>query len=179
MKISMALLLTLIFGMALLSGCTSTGGGPGDGEDTAAGTAVGSGTDGGTSTSAAGGSGAWSASALEDPNSPLYEKVVCFDFDRAEIRPEYVDTLRAHAEYLVNSPATRLTIEGHCDERGSREYNIALGERRADSVKRFLEAEGVSPVQLETVSYGEERPVALGHDEDAWAKNRRAELVYQ
>ncbi|WP_419630842.1 peptidoglycan-associated lipoprotein Pal, partial [Thiolapillus sp.] len=133
----------------------------------------------GTNTSAAGGGGAWTGSPLEDPNSPLYEKVVYFDFDTAEIRPEYVDTLRAHAEYLVNTPSARLVIEGHCDERGSREYNIALGERRADSVKRFLEAEGVSPVQLETVSYGEERPVDLGHNEEAWAKNRRAELVYQ
>ncbi|WP_457666478.1 peptidoglycan-associated lipoprotein Pal [Thiolapillus sp.] len=170
----MFLLLTLIFSMALLSGCSSTGG-PQDEEG--AGTEMGAGS--GTNTSAAGGGGAWTGSPLEDPNSPLYEKVVYFDFDTAEIRPEYVDTLRAHAEYLVNTPSARLVIEGHCDERGSREYNIALGERRADSVKRFLEAEGVSPVQLETVSYGEERPVDLGHNEEAWAKNRRAELVYQ
>ncbi|HEC05296.1 peptidoglycan-associated lipoprotein Pal [Thiolapillus sp.] len=174
MKKTMFLLLTLIFSMALLSGCSSTGG-PQDEEG--AGTEMGGGS--GTNTSAAGGGGAWTGSPLEDPNSPLYEKVVYFDFDTAEIRPEYVDTLRAHAEYLVNTPSARLVIEGHCDERGSREYNIALGERRADSVKRFLEAEGVSPVQLETVSYGEERPVDLGHNEEAWAKNRRAELVYQ
>ncbi|HID46386.1 MAG TPA: peptidoglycan-associated lipoprotein Pal [Chromatiaceae bacterium] len=175
MKKTMILLLMLVFGMALLSGCSSTGG-PQDGEGTT-GAEVGDGS--GTNTSAASGGGAWTGSPLEDPNSPLYEKVVYFDFDTAEIRPEYVDTLRAHAEYLVNTPASRLIIEGHCDERGSREYNIALGERRADSVKRFLEAEGVSTVQLETVSYGEERPVDLGHSEDAWAKNRRAELVYQ
>ncbi|WP_456404718.1 peptidoglycan-associated lipoprotein Pal [Thiolapillus sp.] len=174
MKKTMVLLLTLIFSMALLSGCSSTGGAQ-DGEG--AGTEVGSGS--GADTSAAGGSGAWTGSPLEDPNSPLYEKVIYFDFDTAEIRPEYVPTLRAHAEYLVNTPAVRLIIEGHADERGSREYNIALGERRAGSVKRFLEAEGVSPVQLETVSYGEERPVDLGHNEDAWSKNRRAELVYQ
>ena len=176
MKKSMILMLMLVFGMALLSGCSSTGG-PQDGEGTGA--EVGGNGTGGADTSAAGGGGAWTGSALEDPNSPLYEKVVYFDFDTAEIRPEYVDTLRAHAEYLVNTPAARLVIEGHCDERGSREYNIALGERRANSVQRFLEAEGVSPVQLETVSYGEERPVDLGHNEDAWARNRRAELVYQ
>ncbi|WP_456379947.1 peptidoglycan-associated lipoprotein Pal [Thiolapillus sp.] len=175
MKKTMVLLLTLVFSMALLSGCTSTGGPPPEGEG--AGTQVGDGS--GADTAAAGGGGAWTGSPLEDPSSPLYEKVVYFDFDTAEIRPEYVATLRAHAEYLVNSPAARLVIEGHCDERGSREYNIALGERRADAVKSFLEAEGVSPVQLETVSYGEERPVDLGHNEDAWAKNRRAELVYQ
>jgi peptidoglycan-associated lipoprotein len=176
MKKTMILMLMLVFGMALLSGCSSTGG-PEDGEG--AGTEVGGNGTGGADTSAAGGGGAWTGSALEDPNSPLYEKVVYFDFDTAEIRPEYVDTLRAHAEYLVNTPAARLVIEGHCDERGSREYNIALGERRANSVQRFLEAEGVSPVQIETVSYGEERPVDLGHNEDAWARNRRAELVYQ
>ncbi len=176
MKKTMILMLMLVFGMAFLSGCSSTGG-PQDGEG--AGTEVGGNGAGGADTSAAGGGGAWTGSALEDPNSPLYEKVVYFDFDTAEIRPEYVDTLRAHAEYLVNTPAARLVIEGHCDERGSREYNIALGERRANSVQRFLEAEGVSPVQLETVSYGEERPVDLGHNEDAWARNRRAELVYQ
>lgn len=177
MKKTMILIAMLAFGMVLLSGCSSTGG-PQDGEGT--GTDVGAnGAAGGADTSAAGGGGAWTGSALEDPNSPLYEKVVYFDFDTAEIRPEYVDTLRAHAEYLVITPAARLVIEGHCDERGSREYNIALGERRANSVQRFLEAEGVSPVQLETVSYGEERPVDLGHNEDAWARNRRAELVYQ
>lgn len=176
MKKTMILMLMLVFGMALLSGCSSTGGSQ-DGEGT--GTEVGGSGTGGADTSAAGGGGAWTGSALEDPNSPLYEKVVYFDFDTAEIRPEYVDTLRAHAEYLVNTPAARLVIEGHCDERGSREYNIALGERRANSVQRFLEAEGVSPVQLETVSYGEERPVDLGHNEEAWARNRRAELVYQ
>ncbi len=175
MKKTMFLLLMLIFSMALLSGCSSTGG-PKDGAGN--GSEMGGGS-GGSSSSAAGGNGNWTGSALEDPNSPLYEKVVYFDFDTAEIRPEYVDTLRAHAEYLVNTADAHLVIEGHCDERGSREYNIALGERRADSVKRFLEAEGVSPVQLETVSYGEERPVDLGHNEEAWAKNRRAELVYQ
>jgi len=118
-------------------------------------------------------------SPLDDPNSPLYEKVIYFDFDQAEIRPEFLPTLRAHADYLINNPSARLIIEGHCDERGSREYNIALGERRANAVKRFLEAEGVSPLQLETISYGEERPAVPGHNEEAWAKNRRAELVYQ
>jgi len=177
MKKTMVLLLALVFSMALLSGCTSTGGPP---PDTDGGAQVGDGGGvGGADTSAAAGGGAWTGSPLEDPNSPLYEKVIYFDFDTAEIRPEYVPVLRAHAEYLVNSPAARLVIEGHCDERGSREYNIALGERRAGAVQRFLEAEGVSPVQLETVSYGEERPVDLGHNEEAWAKNRRGELVYQ
>ncbi len=176
MKTLKILLLPLVLAMLVLSGCSSTGGAKNGGE---AGAGSGTGGESGTSTSAAGGGGGWTGSPLEDPNSPLYEKVVYFDFDRSEIRPEYVDTLRAHAEYLVNTPSARVVIEGHCDERGSREYNIALGERRANSVKRFLEAEGVSPAQLDTVSYGEERPVDPGHNEEAWAKNRRAELVYQ
>ncbi|WP_456371965.1 peptidoglycan-associated lipoprotein Pal [Thiolapillus sp.] len=175
MKILRILLLPLVVGMLVLSGCSSTG--TKDGMEGGAGSGMGS--ESGTSTSAAGDAGKWTGSPLDDPNSPLYEKVIYFDFDTAEIRPEYVDTLRAHAEYLVNTPDARLVIEGHCDERGSREYNIALGERRANSVKRFLEAEGVSPVQLDTVSYGEERPVNPGHNEAAWAQNRRAELVYQ
>ncbi len=176
MKTLKILLLPLVLAMLVLSGCSSTGGAK-DGAENGAGGGMNG--EGGTTTSAAGNGGSWTGSPLDDPNSPLYEKVIHFDFDSAEIRPEYVDTLRAHAEYLVNTPSARLVIEGHCDERGSREYNIALGERRANSVKRFMEAEGVSPVQLDTVSYGEERPVDPGHNEEAWAKNRRAELVYQ
>ncbi|WP_456445208.1 peptidoglycan-associated lipoprotein Pal [Thiolapillus sp.] len=175
MKTLRILLLPLVLGMLVLSGCSSTG--TKDGAEGGAGSGMAG--EGGTSTSAAGGGGSWTGSPLDNPDSLLYEKVVYFDFDTAEIRPEYVDTLRAHAEYLVNTPSAHVVIEGHCDERGSREYNIALGERRANSVKRFLEAEGVSPVQIDTVSYGEERPVDPGHNEAAWAKNRRAELVYQ
>jgi peptidoglycan-associated lipoprotein len=86
--------------------------------------------------------------------------------------------LHAHAGYLVANPSATVMIEGHCDERGSREYNIGLGERRANTVKQFFEAEGVDPAQLNTISYGEERPEMLGHDEAAWSKNRRAVLVY-
>ena len=169
-------LLPFFLGVLFLSGCGSTG--PTEGEEgTAGGTTVGGA--GSAETSAATAGGAWSGSPLDDPNSPLYEKVIYFDFDQAEIRPEFLPMLRAHADYLINNPSARLVIEGHCDERGSREYNIALGERRANAVRRFLEAEGVSPLQLETISYGEERPAVPGHNEEAWAKNRRAELVYQ
>ncbi len=172
------ILLPLLLVTLLLGGCGTTG--PTTGEEGAAGAAGGAaGAGSGAETSAAAAGGAWTGSPLDDPNSPLYEKVVYFDFDRSEIRPEFLPMLRAHADYLINTPSARLVIEGHCDERGSREYNIALGERRANAVKRFLEAEGVSPLQLETISYGEERPAVPGHNEEAWAKNRRAELVYQ
>ena len=120
----------------------------------------------------------WQGQRLNDPDSLLYTRKVYFDFDRSEIRSEFVSVLRAHAGYLAGNPSASVTIEGHCDERGSREYNIGLGERRADAIKRFLEAEGVKRSQITTISYGEERPDSLGHDEQAWAMNRRGVLVY-
>lgn len=173
MKKTKLLILIMAMSILLLSGCGTT-----DTKDEGAeGAEVVDGT--GADTAAAAAGGAWTGSPLDDPSSPLYEKVIYFDYDLSEIRSEFIPTLRAHAEYLVNNQSARLLIEGHCDERGSREYNIALGERRANAVRRFLEAEGVSPLQLETVSYGEERPAMEGHEEFAWAKNRRAELVYQ
>ena len=84
----------------------------------------------------------------------------------------------AHGEYLAANPTVTVTIEGHTDERGSREYNVGLGERRANAVKRLMLAQGAFETQIVTVSYGEERPLALGSDEAAWAQNRRAEILY-
>lgn len=103
--------------------------------------------------------------------------LVYFDYDRADIKPEYVPIVTAHAKFLNESPARKLRLEGHSDERGSREYNIGLGERRAQSVRRALLLQGVNETQLTTVSYGEERPAVQGSDESAYAKNRRVELV--
>jgi len=116
--------------------------------------------------------------ALDDPSSPLSKRVVYFEYDSAEIVPESRDILRAHGGYLSSNRSTNITIEGHCDERGSREYNLALGERRAQTVKRQLEAEGVSGGQLSIISYGEERPADPGHSESAWAENRRGDILY-
>ncbi|MAR91227.1 MAG: peptidoglycan-associated lipoprotein [Pseudomonadales bacterium] len=113
---------------------------------------------------------------MTDP--ALQERVVYFDFDKANIRPDAVATLQAHAQYLSENPGAQLRVEGHADERGTREYNMALGERRAKAVASFLAANGASASQLEIISYGEERPVALGHDEAAWSQNRRSELNY-
>lgn len=104
--------------------------------------------------------------------------VVYFDYDRADIKPEYVSVIAAHAKYLSGAAARRLRLEGHSDERGSREYNIGLGERRAQSVRRALMLQGVTEAQITTVSYGEERPAVQGGDESAYSKNRRVELVY-
>jgi peptidoglycan-associated lipoprotein len=108
----------------------------------------------------------------------LAQRVVYFDFDSSVVHDDAMAMLRAHADYLSNNSGTTITVEGHCDERGTREYNIALGERRADAVRRILMANGVAASQIKVVSYGEERPAALGHNEQAWAQNRRAELVY-
>jgi peptidoglycan-associated lipoprotein len=108
----------------------------------------------------------------------LATRVVYFDFDSAEIKGAGTDVVAAHAKYLGAHPAIRVRLEGHTDERGSREYNIGLGERRAQSVRRALLLQGATDVQISTVSYGEERPAAPGHDEAAWAKNRRVEIVY-
>jgi len=104
---------------------------------------------------------------------------VYFGYDRSEIRPEFKDVLNAHAEFLQANPAARMVLEGHCDERGTVEYNLALGERRAETVKRYLIVKGVNPGQLETVSFGEERPAMLGSNKSSWSKNRRTEIKYQ
>ncbi|HZF45179.1 MAG TPA: peptidoglycan-associated lipoprotein Pal [Sphingomonadaceae bacterium] len=103
--------------------------------------------------------------------------VVFFDTDKFDIDAEDQTALRAQAQWLQRYPAKRATIEGHCDERGTREYNIALGERRANAAKNYLVSLGVDASRLNTVSYGKERPVALGSNEDAWAQNRRAATI--
>lgn len=109
----------------------------------------------------------------------LKEKnIVYFDYDSSEIRSEYLPVVAAHATYLVKYPTARVRLEGHTDDRGSREYNIGLGERRAQSVRRALLAQGVAEAQITTLSYGEERPAVEGTDEAAFAQNRRVELVY-
>jgi peptidoglycan-associated lipoprotein len=108
----------------------------------------------------------------------LATRLVYFDFDSSEVRGAGVEVVAAHARYLAANPGTRVRLEGHTDERGSREYNIGLGERRSQSVRRALMLQGALDGQISTVSYGEERPAAAGHDEQAWAKNRRVEIVY-
>ena len=106
-------------------------------------------------------------------------RIVYFAYDKAVLPPESLALLELHANFLRNNPDRRVLIDGNTDERGTREYNLALGERRADSVRTFLVSVGVRRSQVDTVSYGEERPADPGHDEAAWAKNRRAILVYQ
>ena len=105
-------------------------------------------------------------------------RLIYFDFDSAEIRPEFVASIGAHAKAIARNASIRVRLEGHTDERGSPEYNIGLGERRAQAVRRALLLQGVAEGQIATVSYGEERPAAPGQGEEAWAKNRRVEIVY-
>ncbi|MEZ5582265.1 MAG: peptidoglycan-associated lipoprotein Pal [Candidatus Competibacteraceae bacterium] len=106
------------------------------------------------------------------------DRVIYFDFDSFEIRPEYRPTVEAHARYLLDNPGAATVLEGHADERGTREYNIALGERRAEAVRQLMSAYGISPQQVRTLSYGEERPAVDGRDESSYALNRRVEIVY-
>ena len=117
--------------------------------------------------------------AINDPASPLSQKIIYFDFDQATVLPEYQEVINNHAKYLSDYPDARVRLEGHADERGTREYNIALGERRAKTVRQLMLLQGVGADQVNTISYGEELPAALSHDEEAWALNRRVELVYE
>lgn len=116
--------------------------------------------------------------ARRDGENILNERLVYFDFDKSEIRPEFRAMLSAHTDYLVSNRGSGVMLQGHADERGSTEYNLALGQRRADAVREYMIAGGVYADQLEAISYGEERPRALGSNEAAWAENRRVEILY-
>jgi peptidoglycan-associated lipoprotein len=134
----------------------------------------------GATTDRTGGPGAITESALDaETRRRLSELVIYFDYDEADIKPEYNAMLQAHGRNLAANPNMQVRLEGHADERGSREYNIGLGERRAQAVRRVLQLQGAGAQQLTTVSYGEERPAASGSDEESWRLNRRVELVYR
>jgi peptidoglycan-associated lipoprotein len=115
---------------------------------------------------------------LRDPNNILSKRSVYFDYDSNAVKDEFRGLIQAHARYLTDQREPRIRIEGNCDERGSREYNLALGQRRAEAVKKVMTVLGVAEQRIETVSFGEEKPVATGHDEKAWAQNRRADIRY-
>jgi len=173
----------LLAGAALLTGCPKKATTV---QPPTAGTQVG----GSTGTTAPGAGASTSGSAFGGDNGAAggrgfggeggagSRSVIYFDFDKSEIRPEFADIVTANARNLTAHPNLRLKLEGNTDERGTREYNIGLGERRAQAVRRALMLQGVSESQLATVSFGAERPAVEGDDESAWAKNRRVELVY-
>jgi peptidoglycan-associated lipoprotein len=122
--------------------------------------------------------GAQPLSPLKDPNNILSKRSVYFDYDSSIVKDEYKPLVTAHARYLTQNPSARITIQGNTDERGSREYNIALGQRRADSLKQMMVLLGAKEQQIETVSFGEEKPRAEAQDEAAYAQNRRDDIVY-
>ncbi len=116
---------------------------------------------------------------FDDPMNPLSKRVIYFNYDSSEVRSEFIEVIQAHADYLVAHPDQKITLEGHADERGSREYNIALGEIRAKSVSRMMEMHGVFGSQIAIISYGEEKPDSNDHSEEGWGLNRRVEVQYQ
>ena len=174
---------------ALLTGCATTDDAIDDAEmaeiDQAAaaeGRTNGDGADsdgGGADASGATGAAGVSGEPLEDPDSPLSDRVIYFEYDSSTLSDDAMALIEAHAEYLADNGDRRMLVEGHTDERGAREYNLALGERRAESVKQALLISGADDGQVETVSYGEESPAVSGSGESVWSQNRRAALVYE
>jgi peptidoglycan-associated lipoprotein len=170
---------------AALAGCSSTPSTEAPVDDKSAAGTAGAGAGGAQTGSAAGGgvtgsatgSGA-SGNPLRDPNNILSKRSVFFDYDSFVVKDEYRPLVEAHARYLQQNRNARTTVQGNTDERGSREYNIALGQKRADSVKRMMTLLGASESQIETVSFGKEKPRNPGHDEAAWAENRRDDILY-
>ena len=115
---------------------------------------------------------------FDNSESLLSKRVIYFDFDKSEVKSEYRSIVAAHAAYIASHRSARVTLEGHADERGTREYNLGLGERRGNAISGLLSAAGAMGGQLNTVSYGEERPVCRVSDENCWWQNRRVEIVY-
>ena len=116
---------------------------------------------------------------LTDPKSILSKRSVYFDYDKYDVKAEYKDLVAAHAKFLTNNRKFKMLVQGNTDDRGSREYNLALGQKRAEAVKRSLALLGVKDDQIESVSLGEEKPKNPGHDESAWSENRRADILYK
>ncbi|MDO9064698.1 MAG: peptidoglycan-associated lipoprotein Pal [Sulfuricella sp.] len=119
------------------------------------------------------------ANPLKDPNNILSKRSVYYDYDKSDVKAEYKPMVEAHSKYLAGNKDAKIAVQGNCDERGSREYNIALGNRRADSVRKMMNVFGASDGQIEVVSFGEEKPRAACHDESCWKENRRSDIVYQ
>ena len=118
-------------------------------------------------------------SVLTDPSSILSRRSISYDLDQYDVQDKFKELVDAHARYLRDHPQAKMLIQGNTDERGSREYNVGLGQRRSDGVKKMLVLLGAREDQVEAVSLGEEKPKSEGHDEDAWAQNRRSDILYQ
>ncbi len=175
--------------LLIAGGCKSTGGfdrGDGSGGE---GEIYGSGYGGAGNTTGIDGDGGPSGSTISRGDDPFggsgggaagapVDSIIYFGYDRSDVPSEYTELLARHARYILDSGVLDVRIEGHADERGSREYNIGLGERRAQAVRQALALYNVPVARMTTVSYGEERPAVIGHDDESWAQNRRVEIVY-
>lgn len=174
-KTAMVLLMASLLAVAACGGKTRTP--AGGGGTSAEGVESGAMSSGAEASAGVVGEGS-GAGASGPPGELGSQRIIYFEFDSSDIRPEFVDVIAAHGRYLAGNASIRVRLEGHSDERGTREYNIGLGERRAQSVKRALMLQGVQDSQIATVSYGEERPAVAGSDEAAYSRNRRVEIVY-
>ncbi len=172
--------LAVAVSLAVMAGCSSSGGtqdgsldgstAGGQGQGRQGGVTTGQGISGGQASGSQVGAG--QRAGIPDV------RTIYFDYDKDSIRPEFESVLNEHAAYLRNHPNAQIVLQGHADERGTREYNLGLGERRAQSVERYLSVQGVSSSQVDVVSYGEERPAVNGHSEQSYAKNRRVVIAY-
>ncbi|MEI7839378.1 MAG: peptidoglycan-associated lipoprotein Pal [Methylococcaceae bacterium] len=194
MKLTKTLAIVAMVSALTLAGCSSDdekdaslldgslNGASGMNDASVSGLGDGSGMSGGRFGANGGKYGARGANGLppefSDPNNPLSKRTIYFMLDSSQVQQDFVSVISAHARYLLANPSQHVVLEGNGDERGSREYNIALGEQRSKTVAGMLKAQGVSESQLGIVSYGEEKPVAMGHDESSWELNRRVELAY-
>ncbi|GBE11375.1 outer membrane protein P6 precursor [bacterium BMS3Bbin12] len=174
-------MLTIWLGAAaalVLTACAGTGGGQTGAAATPGGAGVAAGA-GGAQSYAAGGTGTIQGRGVAGGRQNLLEKrTIYFAFDRSVVESKYRDIIAAHAAYLSAHPPMKVTLEGNTDERGSAEYNLALGERRAEAVKQMMLVQGVASAQIRTISFGKERPVCMAHDEACWRLNRRVDIVY-
>jgi peptidoglycan-associated lipoprotein len=166
--------------VAALAGCSTQPTAPVDDKSSTTTTDTSSTTTTGTSTSGVSGAqaGTGAMSPLKDPNNILSKRSVYFEFDSYVVEDKYKSLIEAHARYMAGNRSAKVTLQGNTDERGSREYNIALGQRRADAVKRMMTLLGVQEIAIETVSFGKEKPRREGHDEASWAENRRVDIIY-
>ena len=162
-----------------LAGCSTQPTAPVDDKSTTgtpAATTPGTTTSGATTSGVTGTPGAMSP--LKDPNNILSKRSIYFEYDSFVVEDKYKAQIEAHARYMTGNRSAKVTLQGNTDERGSREYNIALGQKRADAVKRAMTLMGVQEVAIETVSFGKEKPRREGHDESSWAENRRVDILY-
>ena len=159
------------------AGQSQTDGGATDGSSGANATGL-DGSDSGDGTAIVDGAPMTAAALLEQSEGALANRIIYFEYDSAKLTSESIEILESHGNFVAGNGEVSVRLEGHADERGSREYNIALGDRRAQSVRRVLLFQGASSDQVETVSYGEEKPAVSGQDEESWSKNRRVELIY-